>query len=184
MRWIWSLLFIFYAACALRGPQVEVGAEDLKSTHRLVADSYDFKAGSPGLHRLLSRIFTGEALTQYFLSQSRSLRAMSQESTQIIVQDLSYQRVQPVHINGTEVEFDVIFTLTGEVRHRKHQHLRRNQYHARMQLKAVDDGFRIARYEILDMQRLQAPLRSISEHEDAKALSPSQWMQRLDRATP
>ena len=103
----------------------------------------------------LARSISGELLTQAYLETKRSLELSNQGGARVKVNDVEIVacRSRP---SGESAGFvaECRWNVTGSVGHWGHIHQRRNQYNARVTVRAVDGAWRITGMEVLSEERL------------------------------
>ena len=116
--------------------------------------SFDYRDESV-IYDSLERSATGELLTDIYLETRRSLELENQGGARAKVKEIemlaSSQEPLP-----EEVGFIALCTwnVSGSVGHWGHIHQRRNQYEARVVVKAVDGAWKITDLEFLQEERL------------------------------
>ena len=103
----------------------------------------------------LERSATGELLTDIYLETRRSLELENQGGARAKVKEIEMLESSQEPLPG-EVGFIARCTwnVSGSVGHWGHIHQRRNQYEARLVVKAVDGAWKITDLELLQEERL------------------------------
>ncbi len=116
--------------------------------------SFDYRDESV-IYDSLERSATGELLTDIYLETRRSLELENQGGARAKVKEIEMLASSQEPLPG-EVGFIALCTwnVSGSVGHWGHIHQRRNQYEARVVVKAVDGAWKITDLEFLQEERL------------------------------
>ena len=147
------LIAALSAACVPRGG-VERGAQAV-ALHRRLAEVHTVGADPDRLHALLGDVYVGEALTQAYLSHHRTQRRLAEDGVEVVVESVDYEVSEDLGPDGAGAWVRLEWAVTGRVDHDGHQHLRRNQYAARLHLRPTEDGWRIDEEQLLSARRVR-----------------------------
>jgi hypothetical protein len=109
----------------------------------------------PTIYDRLAVSVTGDALTDIYLEQRRTLELEERGGAQARVE--SVEILDATEIERREAGFDVraIWTVGGMVTHFAHRHFRQNRYDARIAIEPVEGSWKIRSVEILEQDRLK-----------------------------
>ena len=103
----------------------------------------------------LARSIAGDLLTQAYLEMQRSLELRNQGGARVKVNDVEVIHCRPERLrDGVGFVAECRWTVTGSVGHWGHIHRRRNQYDARLTIRAMDGGWKITEMELRSEERL------------------------------
>ena len=125
--------------------------------HRPVYAVYDVGRDPDALWDHLARSFRGEALTEQYVEHWSALETMRREATSIRVLRVDYESVRLLRWDDAAqtAELDVLWSVGGIVRHRRHRHPRTNRYRAVYELEHGVDGWRLVGTKLRDMRRIR-----------------------------
>lgn len=141
-----------------RAPISQVAMEALfEGLHRPVYEVYQLGRDRDRLHDHLARSFRGEALTREYVEHFSALRRMRRDATSIRVLRVDYESIELLAWDDQagRATVDVLWSVGGVVRHRRHHHPRTNRYRAVYELVHGADGWRLEDTKLRDMRRVR-----------------------------
>jgi hypothetical protein len=111
------------------------------------------------IYDALARSASGDLLTELYLQTRRSLELANQGGARAKVSSVEVVGATNEPLRG-EPGFSTRATwnVSGSVGHWGHVHRRVNQYEAQITVRVIDDAWRVTELEVLQEERLQAPL--------------------------
>lgn len=112
------------------------------------------QSSETAIYDALAEVTSDEVLTDLYLQRRQSLveRNFSDETVDIHGVDL-------IDMNMTReadrLNFNARWYVVGQVGHDEHQHVRGNAYHARLSMAPVDGQYKVTRFELLDVTRIE-----------------------------
>ena len=162
-------LLLLLASCGLSTPpdvELDGWVDAFPALHREVYELFNEPASQDVIHEALSRIFTGDALTQAYVRHWTTRQRMVEEGTAINIRKVDYASVQALQPTPEGRRIDVDWSIGGIVTHRQHAHPRVNRYRAIFTLTDTQDGPRITSTRMRHAERVR----------DLLASSPDGWI--------
>jgi len=125
----------------------------LKNIYR----SFDFREEEDVYDRLATSV-SGDLLSDIYLQNRRSLVVTQAGGARARVKEVEILsvKVDPSNASPLGLVFDAQWTATGTVGHWGHIHIRKNQYHANIEVEPVEGAWKIIRLELLDEKRIDS----------------------------
>ena len=145
-------------------PLPEGMVDIFKGLHEDVYGVYAVGLDRDRIHRLLSKSFMGEALTQEYIEHFTTLHKMTDEETAIAIRKIDYNSVEVISHRIDGVQIDADWSVGGIVTHQQHKHPRVNRYRAIYTLqKNASEEWRIVDTKMRNVARVQRAVFSDDE---------------------
>ena len=116
------------------------------------------------IYDTLALVASGEALESLYLQRAGALADSGLDAAQQTVHELRVVSLDGER-DGDLLRLDAAWQVIGVVGHAEHQHVRGNRYRARLHIAPVDGAFRIAHFELTDVERTGAGTLVESPHD-------------------
>ncbi|NCF19220.1 MAG: hypothetical protein GWP63_13335 [Haliea sp.] len=131
------------------------------ATEQVVADllrnvyqAFDYRKESD-IYDTLERSVGGDLLTDIYLETRRSLELANQGGARAKVKSVELQDIQLLPGEAPQgFRADVTWNVNGSVGHWGHVHSRQNQYQAELDIRVIDDRWKLTGMKVLQEQRL------------------------------
>ena len=124
---------------------------------RNIYRSFDYLQDAD-VYSALSRSADGDYLEKLYLQIKKGLILTEQGGAHSRVRNVQWLEAEPTS-HSTQVQsfsLSVKWEITGTVEHWGHIHTRRNAYHAELEVKAVDDEWKLVDLEVLDEDQVES----------------------------
>ena len=124
---------------------------------RNIYRSFDYLQDAD-VYSALSRSADGDYLEKLYLQIKKGLILTEQGGAHSRVRNVQWLESEPTS-HSTQVQsfsLSVKWEITGTVEHWGHIHTRRNAYHAELEVKAVDDEWKLVDLEVLDEDQVES----------------------------
>lgn len=159
-----SIVAIVSIAAALTrcSQQPPAGAGDavraaFPAIHGRVYEVYSLAPDRDAVYDFLALSFTGDALTDEYVTHYTTLHRMQRERTRIRVLQVDYDRID-VTPEGAGWKVDADWSVGGIVTHQGHSHVRVNRYSATYELAGAAGEWRIAESRMRDLRRVRSTM--------------------------
>jgi hypothetical protein len=121
---------------------------------RNVYQAFDYREESD-IYDSLERSVSGDLLTDIYLETRRSLELANQGGARAKVKAVEVQGLEVLPgVDRQRFRADVTWNVSGSVGHWGHVHTRNNQYRAELDVRIVDDRWKLTGMDVLEDQRL------------------------------
>jgi hypothetical protein len=135
-------------------PPAAASEQVVRDLLRNVYQAFDYRDESD-IYDTLERSVSGELLTDIYLETRRSLELKNQGGARAKIKSVE---LQSLHVEPGDdrrsFRADVTWNVSGSVGHWGHVHTRNNQYQAELDIRVVDDRWKLTGMKVLQEQRL------------------------------
>ncbi len=167
-----------FGCAAVSGARLPGSAEeierDFRALHAPIYRVYELPPDRDAVYDHLAASFEGEALTQEYIEHYTALVRLERTDSAVTVLGVEYDDVLAVAVGARSATVEADWTVRGQVRHGSHTHERINRYQASYTLVPTEEGPRIHRVRMKNLQRQEglAPESGLDQQTLDRLLGP------------